>query len=82
MGKESAETKNIKRYHPAPDEGLSPALWQQRVIEGQNNVDCTVSTRSVGRIVRDLSLIHIYPQHHQSVGDGESGDRDVGKRAV
>lgn len=53
MGKESAETKNIKRYHPAPDEGLSPALVQQRMIEGLNNVDCTVATRSVGRIVRD-----------------------------
>lgn len=53
MGKESAETKDIKRYHPAPDEGLSPALVQQRMIEGLNNVDCTVATRSVGRIVRD-----------------------------
>ncbi len=53
MGNESGQIKKVKRYHPAPDEGLSPALWQQRVIEGQNNVDCTVSTRSVGRIVRD-----------------------------
>ena len=53
MGNESGQIKKVKRYHPAPDEGLSPALWQQRMIEGQNNVDCTVSTRSVGRIVRD-----------------------------
>lgn len=53
MGNESGQIKKVKRYHPAPDEGLSPVLWQQRMIEGQNNVDCTVSTRSVGRIVRD-----------------------------
>lgn len=53
MDKDAGQPKPIKRYDPAPDEGLSPALVQQRMLEGLNNVDCTVSTRSVGRIVRD-----------------------------
>ncbi len=53
MDKGSGQTKRIERFHPAPDEGLSPALVQQRMLEGLNNVDCTVTTRTVGRIVRD-----------------------------